>query len=122
MSRNGNNTPGGTKRMMTFKEASDILGKRDSKIIRNNTRLVRRDTGDISILYHNTYITTIDKKDNHYIDTKGWHTRTTKVRINDYCPISIYQYKGTWYFTTPEGSTIPYRDGFRFNKKGDCIA
>ena len=91
---------------MNYQTANSLLQGRckKSRKIGNNTYLKRR--GDhISILYHNTDI--IDYYPHKVVlRNGGWHTKTTKERLNEYSPVIIYQNNFEWYVVSPTNGVM----------------
>ena len=83
--------------MKTRMEAETYLGKKDSRPIENNTRVERRGAGNIAIKYHNTDIVVYRPDGTIVVNSGGWHTPTTKDRINRYAGLRIWQSKSIWY-------------------------
>lgn len=102
---------------MNYQKATDLIGKRDSKKLGNNTYLVRRGD-DFAVKLHNTDVVTIHADNTYTLNTGGWQTVTTKDRINGYSPARIYQNKGLWYM---RGGSV-YYDGIRIDAAGEVIS
>ena len=121
---------------MTYEEAEDLFSTaKDTsrgKPIANNTRLYHLhgespDKDEYLIRLHNTFVVTMfrDREDTNYsINSGGWHTVTTKQRINKYVPnIRLYTVKGTlkvaygWDGSKYAGECL-FHDGLVFNSKG----
>ena len=106
--------------------AARIIGGR-SKVDRNimNNTVVRYEEDDDTyiIKYHNTDIITYHE--NHIsIDTDGWETATTKLRLNTHTPFSFWQEKSIWYFSVPDtAGEYRYIDGLKFVAEEDvwCV-
>jgi hypothetical protein len=104
--------------MYTYIEAYNKLEKpikKDSKKIGNNTTL-RRDGSVIQVRLHNTDVVTITPTF-YILNSGGWRTLTTKVRINRYSPAYITQKAGIWYID----NSIFY-DGIKINLTGQVIS
>lgn len=101
---------------MTFLEAQKIIKNRQSKKIKNNTYLIKINDDSIGVKLHNTIVVTIHKNGSYTLNTNGWRTVTTKQRINQYCPIGVYQRKNRWYVGT---ESHPFFDGMIVKKIGD---
>lgn len=84
---------------MNYKEANDILGKRDSRKIKNNTYVERSHSDCIVIRLHSTNIITFHPNDNISLSTGGWHSRTTFQRIKENLDKGcLYSHKYNTYF------------------------
>ena len=87
--------------MDTFLNAQNILNKRTSRKIDNNT-YARIEDDTIYIRLHNTDIITIARDGSVTLNSSGWRTSTTKDRLNSYLtklnlPACISQERGQWY-------------------------
>lgn len=88
---------------LTYKDAKQLHARaRDKtagKLIGNNTRIVQR--GDAyAVRLHSTDIVLIYPDGSYTLHTGGWRTVTTKQRINEYAPVSVYSVRGQWHITT----------------------
>lgn len=90
---------------MTFTEARETLGNRDSKKIANNTYLIPVFIGaekGIGVKLHDTCVV-VYLEDRTIVRTGGRQTVTTKARINEYLPVGgIFQKVGEWFWNTSE--------------------
>lgn len=97
--------------MMTYEHALEVLKKGrmwdEKKRVRKvslNTLLV--DLGKcatdghyrIGVKLHATYVVIIRSDGLYELDSGGWRTVTTKVRINDYGPVTLWSKDGEWYY------------------------
>ncbi|MDX1492947.1 MAG: hypothetical protein R3253_02655, partial [Longimicrobiales bacterium] len=97
---------------MNYREAKDTFdiarSPRKGKPLQNNTRLFARiDTvsggGDIkpgisyAVRLHETDVVTIHPGGTYTLNSGGWRTPTTKNRINDYAPVTVFSMQGVWY-------------------------
>jgi hypothetical protein len=46
---------------------------------------------------HGTNVVVIYPDDTVMLNSGGWHTHTTKKRINQYSPVQVYQKNYEWY-------------------------
>jgi len=95
---------------MTHAEAvSMVKGKRnkDRRKVGNNTYAEILPDGSVGIMLHSTYVVKIHPDNSATLNSGGWHTSTTKDRINQYSPVRVYQRKGEWYLE----SGLEYEDG-----------
>jgi hypothetical protein len=109
---------------LNYDTLKEELGNRESKKIGHNTLLSKTDFNEIGIRYHSTYIIKIDPTNIIKLDTKGWWTKTTKDRLNQFLNcrgVSIYQEKDMWYIRGNNG-TFKYDDGIMVTEDGDIIA
>jgi hypothetical protein len=103
---------------MTHAEAINLVhGKtnRKSRKVGNNTYAEIMSDGSVGITLHSTMIVRIHPDNSATLNTGGWHTSTTKDRMNKYSPVRVYQKKGEWYLNNDENT--PYEDGM--NVKDD---
>lgn len=83
-----------------------------SKIGKTATKVIKDNDGLIRVRYHNTDVVTVSPNGSIALDSGGWWTATTKLRMNQASNqlnlgFSVYQEKVNW-FVTFEGATIPY--------------
>ena len=87
--------------MLTFKEAEKLVqcGRKGSnrKKLERNTYLERYGDNEFGVVLHNTTIVRIFRDGSYVLDSGGWHTVTTKDRMNRYAPHGISQCKYVWY-------------------------
>ena len=100
---------------MDYETANAMLTGRceEKRKIGNNTYLERRGR-DIAIRLHQTDIIRMNDEGEFIVNTGGWHSVTTKARLNEYLPIGIYQKKGTWYWEHGDA----FRDGDKITLEG----
>ena len=98
---------------MNYTEALEILGTRDHKKVANNTYLIRRAPDTIGLRLHNTDVLTFRPGSVTY-DTGGWHTVTTKARMNKFGPsgVRVYSDKKVWTVYREGEFVEAYEDGF----------
>jgi len=97
--------------------AQTFLGGKDERKIGHNTWIVSTPTG-YGIKYHNTVVITyFVGAEKVYMNTNGWHTITTKLRMNLFLPsgYSIHQEKHEWW--------LNYKVGEEWRKRpyDDCM-
>ena len=97
---------------MTHAELSKMFrGTKTSKKLGNNTYAIKNSDGSIAVRLHTTDILTFNTDNTITVKTGGWHTVTTKARINEYLPANyIYQKNYGWF----------WKDGTVFNE-GDTV-
>jgi len=81
--------------------------KRNSRKVGNNTYAEILPDGSVGIMLHSTYVVKIHPDNSATLNSGGWHTPTTKDRINQYSPVRVYQRKGQWYLESGD----EYEDG-----------
>ncbi len=96
----------------TYSEALAILGDRDERTIANNTRLVRRGE-DVALRLHSTDVVTYLSTGGYRLNTGGWHSVTTKDRINRALAAGwrVYSDKGVWYVYRNGRKVEQFQDG-----------
>lgn len=103
--------------MKSFQDALEKLGNRESRKLANNTYLQKRPDGSIAVRLHATDVVTYKQDGAVVFNSGGWQTPTTKDRINNFSPVSIYQDKGIWYVQNGSGNwdkSIVYADGLTY--------
>lgn len=81
---------------MNYQDAIQLIGKRKSKKLANNTYLQKRG-GNIAVMLHSTDIIIFHPDGKIVFNTGGWRTATTKDRINRFSPVYVTQTAGIWY-------------------------
>lgn len=78
----------------------------EKKKLDNNTYAHRKEDGSIGIRLHNTDVVTFYPNGDFKLNSGGWHTMTTKDRINNFVPngYHISQKNYIWTLHTPQGS------------------
>jgi hypothetical protein len=95
---------------MTHSEAIKMVHgktKKNSRKVGNNTYAEILPDGSVGIMLHSTYVVKIHPDKSATLNSGGWHTPTTKDRINQYSPVRVYQRKGQWYLESGD----EYEDG-----------
>ena len=118
----------------TYEKAADIFAtarnKDHGKPLANNTRLIRlglEDEKDIlAVRLHDTNVVTYNPSGKIEFTTGGWHTVTTKDRINRFSPINVWQHQRVWYVARSgygEGDAFQYgfKDGMYLDGKGFLV-
>jgi hypothetical protein len=108
-----------------YAKADEMLGKRDSRKLANNTYLKRGydysadadGTPVIHVQLHSTNIITFYPDGTISLNTGGWKTVTTMARIRQFSPVHIGPNKGEWFVDTPDGP-VEFSDGMRFDARG----
>lgn len=81
---------------MTYEQAERMLGKRSSKRLEHETYLVRRGPSTIAVRYHWTDVVTLHADGSRSFATGGYHSVTTKKRMNDYGGVRVSQKDWAW--------------------------
>lgn len=103
-----------------WKSADKALGDNDSKVIGNNTKLVRLSGGDIAVLLHGNRVVRYNTNGDVQISSAEWKTTTTKDRLNRYTDskTTVRQSDFDWYVMRG-GNRVEFRDGMTvYNGRG----
>lgn len=99
--------------MKTYEQAAAFLAAGRSKTYRplpgRSTSIIRVDDTTIAIRYHDTNVVTYFASGDVRLESGGWRTLTTKDRMCEYSPASIWQERGLWY-VAPGHRYAPTRD------------
>lgn len=99
---------------------------KDRRKLANNTYAERRGDGEIAIRLHATDILTFHADGSVGVDTGGWHTRTTKDRLNEYLPngYRIVQDRSQWYWVDGGNwaGKFHFSDGDTINAHGAVVS
>ena len=79
----------------------------EARKVANNTWFARLQNGVSIYKFHNTEIIRVLPTGHIYLNNGGWHTSTTKNRMNDFAPVHIYQRDFHWYVRW-KGQTFHY--------------
>jgi hypothetical protein len=77
-------------------------------------------TGErLSVRYHNTIVVDREPDGTIVLDSGGWRTATTKLRMNQAANqfglgFYVSQRKGDWFVTLRCGTELPFHDGITF--------
>jgi hypothetical protein len=76
----------------------------------------------IGLKYHQTDVVKFFKNGIIELDTGGWHTMTTKARMNEYLPYGFYvsQKQGIWYVEN-NGNVYGFKDGVKIDVANNKI-
>lgn len=108
----------GKKSERPIYKPSSQWAKSSTRSTWKNTRLVRIDDDTIGVLYHHTVIVYYHRSGLMMLNTNGWHTISTKQRLNHFAPVYVYQRDYDWYF----GNNNDYEDGLIINRFGQQVA
>jgi len=70
----------------------------------------------VTVTYHSTDVCIVDlDKDQVYLNSGGWYTTTTKVRMNQTMnvygvPYQVYQKDYEWFVADQDGNSVPFQD------------
>lgn len=92
---------------------SMVRGKsgRSRRKVGNNTWAEIMPDGSVDIILHNTRIVSINADGTYRLNSGGWHTHTTKDRMNRFSPARIYQHKFEWFVGSVGDGKIRFFDG-----------
>ncbi len=99
----------------TYDEAREALKGRDSRTIANNTTLVDLREDGIGLRLHSTYVVTFRPDGAVVLNSGGWHTVTTKDRLNRVARAhgwSVYAKAREWFVSHRSGVEFEFEDGF----------
>lgn len=90
---------------------SMVNGKtnRKTRKVGNNTYAEIEYDNSVSIRLHGTSVVRFYPNGLVKLATGGWHTHTTKDRINKYSPVKVHQRKFEWYITL-NGKEYPFME------------
>ena len=84
--------------IQSYADAATYLGnKTDRPAGYKNSRVRRIDADTIGIVLHHTYVVTYYADGRIVLRTGGWHTTTTKARINEFSPARVHQANFQWF-------------------------
>ena len=105
--------------------AEHLLGGRNKDyrtLTGRSTSLERRGPTTIAVRYHATDVVTYHQGGPTVLDNGGWHTSTTKERMNTYSAARIWQSKGLWYIGDSPwkegGQAVLFFDGIKVYDSG----
>lgn len=99
--------------LKNWNSADSALGDKNKKTIGNNTKLRRLGNGDIVVELHGNRVVRYNRDGSTQISSAGYHTSTTKDRINRYTPsnVRVVQRDYDWYVTGVSSEKVPFDDG-----------
>ena len=117
-----------------FDSFEQRLDGRDSRKVGNNTYLERNTFYDraadriasfIGVRLHGTYVVRAYEDGTVSLHTGGWHTVTTKDRINAWSPVRVFQHDYTWYvkfqgdgWDVPKSEWVQFEEGMVVTSDG----
>ena len=89
----------------------------ESRLLKGNTVVYRTESDDnVRIRFHKTDILKFDGDGNVTLDSGGYHTTTTKARLNEFQEVAyIYQKDFAWYVRLRNGKVVEFYDGIKIN-------
>lgn len=99
---------------MKHSEAVALLKGRSTKTVGNNTILRALPSGDVAVELHGTAVVTIHADGTYTLRSGGWHTNTTRARMMEFSPASLFLRGGALWFSR---GTL-FRDGVKINSDG----
>ena len=94
----------------TYAEAAEVLKGRDSVKLGNNTWLETYHEG-IAVRLHRTHIVLFNRDGQITLHTGGYHTVTTKDRINKFIKGRVYQKGYAWFYASAPMHSVAFFDG-----------
>ena len=107
--------------MKTYREAAAFLAGREVRHLPSirSTIVERIDETTIALRYHGTRVVDYHADGTYVLRSEGWHTVTTKSRINDFSPARVYQRDFNWYIMVRcETKPWPFHDGMVIDGEG----
>lgn len=103
---------------MTYEQADKRLGSRSRINVPGGLRgtVLQRVEDGIAVVYWGTAVVTIHQDDTYTLRTNGFHTVTTKSRINSFSPAGVYQKNYIWYCDGQE-----FYEGMRVDANGNDV-
>lgn len=99
---------------LTHARCKEVLGGKGAKKLAHNTFL-RADPHDVyTVVYHTTDIIRFYPGGSIIVNSGGWHTSTTKERINTLLGLGIHSVKHQWMYGPGKGK--PWEDGINVGK------
>ena len=87
--------------------------------IGHNTVVHRKSDGTIAILFHSTNVVIFHQDGRITFNTGGWWSVTTKVRLNEFSPCSVWsEGDGDWAIMGPTGDGARFEDGVTMGADG----
>jgi hypothetical protein len=93
--------------------------------VANNTYMTREADGTIRYRLHSTDVVIHHPDGTFTLNSGGWHTVTTKERINRYAPCRVYQQAFEWFVVGRDAALnwdwdhpYPFEDGMRVDAHG----
>ena len=102
--------------MTTLKDSLSTIAGQVShdtrpRILARNTFQYQHLNGNTAIRLHLTDIIVKRKGGKTELNSGGWHTVTTKDRINRFSGYRVYSNKGQWTISNGDGRSVPFYDG-----------
>lgn len=101
------------KQIMNFNEATVRLGNKERRKLENNTWLEKIGNDEIGVRLHNTVMVRFHRNGSIKVYSGGWHSCTTKKRINKYTKAGIHQKKYVWWL----GNGNQFQEGAEVGEK-----
>lgn len=100
---------------MDYVNVVELLKKRNTKKLKGNTYLVKEED-HVGLKFHDTIIAKF-YPNYQEIQVDGFHTRTTKSRLNEFCTgVYINQSQHIWYI-----NKLQFVDGIRVDYRGQVL-
>jgi hypothetical protein len=104
----------------SYQEADSYLKGKQERPYAHNTRIQRHGESAIRVLYHGNPIVYFYPNSSSFTSC-GWHTMTTKERINWFLPAGfhLYQERSVWYLSKHMDKSYPFADGINITLDGE---
>lgn len=85
--------------------------------------VIRKDmsSGNILLQLHGYSIVEQTSNNNFILQDAGWQTHTTKKRLNQFSPATIYQKNFIWIVSDPINGDTSFDEGVVVNMRGEVI-
>jgi hypothetical protein len=98
----------------SFQAAETFLSNKSARPVKGkrSTQVVRLSPDEIALRYHGTSVVTWNRNGDVILRTNGWHSVTTKARINDAAPCRVWQHKFKWFVgQSSRLPVVPFEEG-----------
>lgn len=110
---------------MNYHRALTLTARTGRKKVAHNTYLERDEiSDDIHLRYHWTAVVTYHSDGTMTLRTGGWHTATTKDRLNRFTPAAVWSERGDWFlcgmltYPATRCVRIEFEEGMRIDERG----
>jgi hypothetical protein len=94
----------------SYTEALAYLGKKTERLLPGKATRIRKVCDNIAVKYHATDIVVYQPDGTTILNSGGWHTVTTKYKLESYSTARIYAEDGLWYIAARNGETYEWND------------
>lgn len=113
--------------MLTYERAKSLFDTARNpdagKPLGERGTILRKEKNDYVVSYHGTPVVTIHPDGTYTLRVDGWHTLTTRKRINDYSPARVCAKRGVTYIRVGADwdNVVPMPDGAKVRQDGTLI-